>query len=107
MIWKPAGEQTRFRGGPPAPTRSHIISSSMAAGPAERIAASRDPDDAASRVRTLALAPMTTARGREIPSGNHQHRQGPRQPPWHVLLLHTRPGVPFTRPTPADGTELP
>src|SRR5690242_2981799 len=63
-------------------------------GPAERIAASRDPDDAVGRVRTLALAPMTTARGREILSGNHQHRQGPRQPPWHVLLLHTRPGSP-------------
>src|SRR5690242_14855772 len=33
-------------------------------GPAERIAASRNPDDAGGRVRTLALAPMTTARAR-------------------------------------------
>jgi len=77
-------------------------------GPAERIAASRDPDDAVGRVRTLALAPMTTARVREILSGNHQHRQGPRQPPWHVLLLHTRPGSPV-HPTDAgrrNGTTM-
>ena len=80
-------------------------------GPAERIAASRDPDDAVGRVRTLALATMTTARGREILSGNHQHRQGPRQPPWHVLLLHTRPGSPRSsdrrRPTERNYHEPP
>jgi hypothetical protein len=54
------------RGGPPAPTRSQIISSSIAAGSREAHRSQQDPDDADSRVPTLALAMMTMARGRGL-----------------------------------------
>jgi hypothetical protein len=48
----------------------------MAAGPAQRIAASRDPAGAASRNRTVALAAMNTAPMREMLVANHGHPRG-------------------------------
>lgn len=59
-------------------------------GPTERIAASRAPDGAANRVRRLALATMTTARGREILK---QESPAPARSPataQHVLLQHAQ-----------------